>query len=151
LKAPGKPVCQFEEHVWLLLQASSIKAFIESILAINSSSSHFDGIVIKYKIKIENKLNPVRRIYIMKSIWMKTVPAALIVGLFMLAPLATANEIIHDAEYVKSYNQYKTEWDKEDKALQKRLAALETKKAKDLILSSSCGMMRLMVESVTRC
>ncbi len=36
-------------------------------------------------------------------------------------------EIIYDAEYVKTYNQHTAEWDQEDDVLQKRLAALEAK------------------------
>ena len=66
----------------------------------------------------------------MKLTWIKMVPAVLFAWLVVFASPATADEIVYDAEYVKSYNQYKTEWDKEDKALQKRLAALETKKGK---------------------
>ncbi len=38
--------------------------------------------------------------------------------------------IKHDAEYVKTYNQHKAEWDQEDQALKDQLAALEAKTGK---------------------
>ncbi len=38
--------------------------------------------------------------------------------------------IVHDAEFEKIYTQHKVEWDKEDLALNKRLADLEAKTGK---------------------
>ena len=47
-----------------------------------------------------------------------------------LAVTALASDIVYDAEYAKSYNQHKAEWDKEDGDLQKRLADLAAKTGK---------------------
>jgi arylsulfatase len=63
----------------------------------------------------------------MKSIWVKMVPAVLIAGLFMLAPLATANEIVHDAEYYILESQNGKKWAAEDKKLDLKLAELKKK------------------------
>ena len=63
----------------------------------------------------------------MKSVWMKTVPAALIIGLFVLAPLATAEEIVHDAEYYILESQNGKKWAAEDKKLDQKLAELKKK------------------------
>ena len=40
------------------------------------------------------------------------------------------DSIVYDAEYVKTYNQHKAEWDKEDTDLQKSLADLQAKTGK---------------------
>ena len=63
----------------------------------------------------------------MRSIWIKTVPAALIAGLFVLAPLATANEIVHDPEYKILEAQNGKQWAKDDKAVDKKLAKIRKK------------------------
>ena len=50
--------------------------------------------------------------------------------LIAIGNVAAKDSIVHDAEYVKSYNQHKAGWDQEDKALQKRLADLQAKTGK---------------------
>jgi hypothetical protein len=65
--------------------------------------------------------------------------------------VSAKDSIVYDAEYVKTYKQHKTEWDKEDEGLQKRLADLQAKQVRNLTLSISCGMMQLMAVLVTRC
>jgi arylsulfatase len=63
----------------------------------------------------------------MRSIWVKTVPAALIAGLFALASCANAEEIIHDAEYYILEAQNGKQWAKDDKAVDKKLEKFRKK------------------------
>ena len=50
--------------------------------------------------------------------------------MLLSSQLMAKESIVYDAEYAKSYKQHKAEWDKEDQALQKRLADLKTKTGK---------------------
>lgn len=50
--------------------------------------------------------------------------------LLLSSNAAADNSIVFDAEYQKSYKQHKADWDKEDQALQKRLADLQARTGK---------------------
>lgn len=58
---------------------------------------------------------------------MKSVFAAPLVGLFLFAPFATANEIIHDGEFNYLKAQHGEEWAKQDKDIDAKLAEIRKK------------------------
>ena len=58
---------------------------------------------------------------------MKSAFRVTLAGLLLLAPIASAEEIIHDAEYYVLKAQNGERWETEDKALEKKLAAMRDK------------------------
>jgi arylsulfatase len=50
-----------------------------------------------------------------------------LIGLFLLTPIASADEIIHDGEFVYLKKQYGEKWAKEDKEIDGKLAEIRKK------------------------
>ena len=65
-----------------------------------------------------------------KNKLLMSIAGASVLSLLLSSNVLAKDSIVYDAEYVKTYKQYKTAWDKEDKDLQKRLADLQAKTGK---------------------
>jgi hypothetical protein len=58
---------------------------------------------------------------------MKSVFATPLLGLLLLSPFASAEDIVHDAEFYVLKAQHGDKWAKEDEGLNKKLAELKAK------------------------